>query len=85
MKTALVIETENVPGALVRVLLPFAERGVNLSKLESRPADEPWSYRFFLEFEADAQSSEARQALEDAARRATRLRVLGSFPQWVEP
>ncbi|MBI4541066.1 MAG: prephenate dehydratase [Gemmatimonadetes bacterium] len=82
MKTALIVETENVPGALVRVLLPFAERNVNLSKLESRPADVPWTYRFFMELEADAGSPEARQAFEEVKTRATRLRVLGSYARW---
>lgn len=82
-KTALAVETENLPGALVHVLLPFAERGINLTKLESRPGEQPWTYRFFLEFQADARETAAREALEVVERRATRLRVLGSFPSWV--
>src|SRR5690606_38913643 len=52
-KTALLVEADNTPGSLVQVLLPFANRGINLSKLESRPAAEPWTYRFFMELEAD--------------------------------
>lgn len=81
-KTALLVETDNSPGALVRVLLPFANRGINLSKLESRPADEPWTYRFFMELETDASAPDARDALEEVRRRATDLRPLGSFPRW---
>jgi prephenate dehydratase len=82
-KTALEVETENRPGALVEVLLPFARRGVNLSKLESRPGGEPWTYRFFLELAADARDPSAREALEEIGRAARRLRVLGSFPSAV--
>lgn len=81
-KTALLVETENTPGALVRVLLPFANRGINLAKLESRPADEPWTYRFFMELETDAASPDARDALEEVRRRATALRSLGTYPRW---
>jgi len=79
MKSALLVETKNVPGALVRVLVPFANRGINLSKIESRPGAEPWSYRFFSEVEADATSAAAREALREAEPHAARLHVLGSF------
>ena len=83
-KTALEVETENRPGALVDVLLPFASRGVNLTKLESRPGAQPWTYRFFLELQADAGEEPAARALDEVRARAKRLRVLGSFPSWVE-
>ncbi|HEX6070539.1 MAG TPA: prephenate dehydratase [Longimicrobiaceae bacterium] len=79
MKSALLVETRNTPGALVRLLVPFADRGINLSKIESRPGTEPWSYRFFIEVEADANSPEAREALRDAAPHAARLQLLGTF------
>ena len=82
LKTALLIETSNTPGALLRVLAPFAERGINLSKLESRPAGEPWSYRFFLEFDADATAPDAAAALDQVRSAARKLRVLGSYPRW---
>ncbi|MBI4520124.1 MAG: prephenate dehydratase [Gemmatimonadetes bacterium] len=82
MKTALIVETENTPGALVRVLIPFAGLGVNLSKLESRPSAEPWTYRFFIEFEADASNPAAKGALDEISTRSTSLRVLGSYPRW---
>lgn len=78
-RTALVAETENVPGALLRVLAPLAAAGLNLSKLESRPTGTPWTYRFFLELEHAAGDPAAARAL-DALGAATRsLRVLGTF------
>jgi prephenate dehydratase len=77
MKTALLVETKNTPGALVRLLVPFAERGINLSKIESRPGTEPWSYRFFIEVEADAEG--VGQALREAEPYVAKLQVLGSF------
>jgi prephenate dehydratase len=78
-KTSLLIETENRPGALVSVLQPFAERAINLAHLECRPGDEPWTYRFIMEFEADALDPRAQSALDQVRRIATRLRVFGSF------
>lgn len=81
MKTALLVETKNSPGALVRVLVPFSERDINLSKIESRPGTEPWSYRFFIEVEADAGSAGTSAAIEEAQPHAARLQVLGSYPK----
>ena len=85
MRTTLLVETANEPGALVRVLTPFAERGVNLSKLESRPTGEPWTYRFFIELDADLNSPHAAAALRAVQQTATRLRSLGSYPRWCQP
>lgn len=84
MKTSLLVETGHRPGALVRVLLPFAERGINLSKLESRPAETPWTYRFFVDLEADSRSPGAKEALASVREHAT-VRVLGSYPRWSAP
>src|SRR5690606_29143091 len=70
-KTALLVETDNRPGSLVQVLLPFANRGINLSKLESRPGAAPWTYRFFMELEADAAAPDAQEALAEIRRRAS--------------
>ncbi|HEX6751687.1 MAG TPA: prephenate dehydratase [Longimicrobium sp.] len=83
MTTALLAETANAPGALLRLLQPFAERGVNLTKLESRPAEQPWSYRFFLEIDGGAELSPVREALADAHENSASLRVLGSYPRWL--
>lgn len=83
-KTAVLVETKNLPGALLQVLSPFSERGINLSKLESRPAGEPWSYRFFLEMDAPTSDAAAAAALEEVRQRAVKLHVLGTYPRWVE-
>jgi prephenate dehydratase len=81
-RTALLLTTANAPGALLAVLQPLAEHGINLSKLESRPTGEPWSYRFFVEMEHSAGDARAAAAIE-AIRGATKsLRVLGSYARW---
>ena len=80
-RTSLLAETPNTPGSLVRLLLPFSEAGVNLSKLESRPAAEPWSYRFFIDLDGEVGDAPVRRALESAREVAT-VRILGSYPRW---
>lgn len=84
-RTSLLAETPNTPGALVRLLLPFAEAGVNLSKLESRPGDEPWSYRFFMDLDGAVGDPAVQTAVEAAREQSTNLRILGSYPRWRRP
>jgi len=79
-RTALLLETPNTPGGLVEALLPLARREVNLTRLEARPGERPWTYRFFLELDGDAGSDPVRPALEEVREHSTYLRVLGSFP-----
>jgi len=81
-KTSLVFRTRNVPGALYESLGAFAKRGINLTKLESRPArDTPWEYIFYVDFEGHSQDEKCRQALSDLESRCVFLRILGSYPQ----
>lgn len=81
MKTALLVDLANEPGGLARLLVSFADRGINLSKLESRPGSEPWTYRFFVEMQVDVNSPTGQEAIAAAREHASRVRVLGSFPQ----
>ncbi len=82
-RTALLVDAADRAGALVGLLHPFANRGINLSKLESRPGETPWSYRFFIEVDAPADDPEMQEALEAATRHAARMHVLGSFRRWM--
>lgn len=53
-KASLVITTDHAPGALASILTKLAEKGANLTKLQSRPIiGQPWSYRFYIDIEAD--------------------------------
>ena len=69
------------PGALVRALAAFADHGVSLLKLESRPSrQEAWRYTFHLELEAHATDPGCAAALQELRTWATMVRVIGSFP-----
>jgi prephenate dehydratase len=78
-KTILILSTLNRPGALVRVLAPLAERGLNLTKIESRPTGEPWTYRFVLEFEHVAGDTAAAAALRDVRAASASFQVAGTY------
>lgn len=80
-KTSIVLSTANVPGALFSCLKEFADRGLNLTKLESRPSREKaWQSHFYLDFEAPVTDPAAVGALEALSRHTSFLRVLGSYP-----
>jgi prephenate dehydratase len=81
-KTTLVFAVRNVPGSLNRCLGAFASRGVNLSRLESRPARTArWEYVFWVDVDADATEPECAAALEELGTEAEMVRVLGSYPR----
>jgi prephenate dehydratase len=78
-RTAIIASTMNVPAALYQLLHPVAEAGLNLSKLDSRPAGEPWSYSFFLEIEHLSNDPKLAGVLSEMQRRSENFRILGQF------
>ncbi|MBN1886372.1 MAG: prephenate dehydratase [Thermoflexales bacterium] len=85
-KTSLVFSTRHQPGALYESLGEFARRGVNLSKIESRPRrNQPWQYLFYLDFEGHWQDPECEAALMGLLRRSSFVKLLGSYPVATTP
>jgi prephenate dehydratase len=79
-KTTLVFAVRNVPGSLHRCLGAFATRGVNLSRLESRPARTArWEYDFWVDIDADAADPTCAAAIDDLRAETQMVRVLGSY------
>ena len=82
-KTALVFwgAGSSGPGWLVRCLLEFATRGVNLTRIESRPRREGLGeYMFFLDVDGGLEQAAVAGAVEGLRAHADVVRVLGSFP-----
>ena len=72
---------EDKPGALVEALGAFSDRGVNLTRIESRPRRRGLGrYMFFLDCEGSLEDSEVAAAIADLRTKAESVRVLGSYP-----
>lgn len=81
-RTSIVFSAPDERGALKRVLEVFDEEGVNLSRIESRPAREhPWQYVFFTDLAGHRTDAAVARALERLATVSQMVRVLGSYPR----
>lgn len=70
----------NVPGALVKPLQVFASRGINLSRIQSRPTKRSLGdYLFFIDLEADASLPSVQSAIAELAEHTETLKIFGSY------
>ena len=70
----------NRPGSLVKPLQVFASRGINLSRIESRPTKRSLGeYIFFTDVEADAGSTLVRSAVEELKNHTETLKIFGCY------
>jgi prephenate dehydratase len=83
-RTSLVFAVRNIPGSLYRALGAFATRGLNLSRLESRPWAERgsrWEYLFWVDLDADPADPACADALTALADETEVVRILGTYPR----
>lgn len=81
-KTSVLFSVKDEPGILCRMLEPFAKRGINLSKIESRPfKSKAWEYIFFLDLFGHISDPEVAAALEELKGCCQFLKILGSYPR----
>lgn len=80
-KTSLLIYVVDRPGALYEVLREFYIRGINLCKIESRPArTRIGEYLFFIDIEGNRQEEHISEVLTALTNVTATVRVLGSYP-----
>lgn len=80
-KTSIVYVTKHTPGALYQVLRLFAEGGINLTKIESRPRrGMKWEYIFLMDFEGDKNDSRIIDVLKKMEESVIWYKILGSYP-----
>lgn len=86
-KTTLVVHLpSNQAGALLEMLEQFATRGVNLSRIESRPiGDSLGRYSFSMDVEGHIAEERVAEALMGLHRVCPHVRFLGSYPRVDEP
>ncbi len=81
-KTSLIFSVTDRPGALYDVLKCFAQRKINLTKIESRPSkNEPWKYIFFLDCEGHLKDPLVTECLEEMQKYCLQVVWLGSYPK----
>jgi chorismate mutase/prephenate dehydratase len=69
------------PGSLLKMLMPMAERGINLSKIESRPSKKrPWDYYFFIDVTGHYEDPAMKEALAELQKFCPLVKWLGSYP-----
>jgi prephenate dehydratase len=70
----------NQPGSLLKLLQIFADRGINLSRIESRPSKRSMGdYLFFIDMEADTRDPLTQAVLQDLASHTEQLKIFGSY------
>jgi prephenate dehydratase len=83
-RTTLVFAVRNVPGSLHRSLGAFATRGLNLSRLESRPwtaRGSRWEYLFWVDLDGDPGDQACADALDDLRAETELVRIIGTYPR----
>ncbi len=81
-KTSLVFSTSHVRGALRRALEIFDASGLNLTRIESRPAlGRRWEYVFFTDVEGHRADGDVAQAIEQLRHACSMVKILGSYPR----
>ncbi|MDH5393188.1 MAG: prephenate dehydratase [Gammaproteobacteria bacterium] len=81
-KTSLLVMLHNKAGALHDLLSAFADRGISMSKIESRPAQSSgvWEYVFFIDIQGHRDEPNVAEAITDLEHKSAMLKVLGSYP-----
>ncbi|HPF73005.1 MAG: prephenate dehydratase [Rhodanobacteraceae bacterium] len=80
-RTSLLIFIRDRPGALYQVLSPFADQGLSMNRIESRPAHSGrWQYAFFVDIAGHVQDEAMKKAIAQLDASAQEVKVLGSYP-----
>lgn len=82
-RTSVVLELPNVPGSLARAFEEFATRGIDLTRIESRPTRTGMgTYRFYLDCVGHIDDTAVAEALKALHRFGAEVRFLGSWPAY---
>ncbi len=80
-KTSVLCSIRDRPGALYKMLSPFSDQKINLTKIESRPSKKKaWEYLFYIDLAGHLMDEGIKCALDQLRAEAVFLKVLGSYP-----
>lgn len=78
------LSVKNQPGALSNLLTPISEKGISLTRIESRPSRRGnWEYVFFLDLEGHVDDVNVKDALAHVESESSLFKVLGAYPKAV--
>jgi len=81
-KTSIMFSIKDEVGALYKVLCPFSEHGINMTKIESRPFKErPWEYFFFADVEGHISDNNLKSTVKEIEKLVNFVKILGSYPR----
>jgi chorismate mutase/prephenate dehydratase len=81
-RTSILFSVKDEPGVLFRVLAPFANHRLNLTKIESRPSRKrPWEYIFFIDLDGHRDDPAVAQAIAEFSSACELVKILGSYPR----
>jgi prephenate dehydratase len=76
---------EDKPGSLYNILKEFAQRNINLTRLESRPAKKDLGdYVFMIDLDGHLHDKNIFEAIEVLRKSVYLIKILGSYPKWIE-
>jgi chorismate mutase/prephenate dehydratase len=80
-KTSVVFSVKDRPGVLRDALSAFAEEGINLTRIESRPSRKrAWTYVFFADFEGHPEEERVKRALAALEEHCPYVGLIGAYP-----
>ena len=80
-RTSVLVFVKDQPGALFNVLSPFAQHGISMNRIESRPSHQAkWEYGFFIDLAGHVEDQAMQRALAGLDAHAAQVKVLGSYP-----
>ncbi|OPH36528.1 prephenate dehydratase [Moraxella equi] len=83
-KTSIVVSSPDRAGALIELLEPLKKHGVSMTSIETRPErPNKWAYVFFIDMVGHINDENVKNAIDDIAKIAKDVRVLGSYPKAV--
>lgn len=81
-QTSLILSVKNEAGAVYRLLEPFAQHGVSMTRLESRPARKgTWEYHFYIDIDGHQHDEAVACALASLQKITAFYKCLGSYPK----
>src|SRR5918998_2022639 len=81
-KTSVVFSVKDRPGVLRDALAAFAEEGINLTRIESRPSRKrAWTYVFFADFQGHPEEERVARALQALEEHCPYVSLIGAYPE----